>query len=395
MKLPKLDRDVTALFFVTFFVGMSLSMTVPILPEIRDEFNLTYSTAALVLSSFGFARLLLTLPSGYLYGRVRKKFLLSAGIATLGMGSLLAGLSSSFIGFLVAQILMGAGFSVCLMVVIVSLSLSSTKKNRGSVLGMNTFSRTAAMVVSPAIAGFVTVMFGWRYVFFAYAIITLLALLLVSTMMREKKESHGNGVKNKGSRFSRPLMVVFLAVFVTFFVGAGFRSTIMPLYIKDVLNLDIAAIGLVLTVSALVYLVAGPVIAFLSDRHGRKFFLSLGLLLTAVGVLSFLFVSDMNQLLAVAVILGFGTITYVIPVAMIGDMTANTKKDFSIMRFVSELSFVSGPIILGVIADIYGFNAAIILTAALVIISLAAIEIFVKEPRHRLNWKKVLQLESD
>lgn len=83
------------------------------------------------------------------------------------------------------------------------------------------------------------------------------------------------------------------------------------------------------------------------------------------------------------------------PVAMIGDMTANTKKDFSIMRFVSELSFVSGPIILGVIADIYGFNAAIILTAALVIISLAAIEIFVKEPKHRLNWKKVLQLEED
>lgn len=39
--------------------------------------------------------------------------------------------------------------------------------------------------------------------------------------------------------------------FVTFFVGAGFRSTIMPLYIKDVMNLDIAAIGLALTVSPL------------------------------------------------------------------------------------------------------------------------------------------------
>lgn len=395
MKIPKPDRDTTVLFMVSFFVGMSLSMTVPILPEIRSEFNLTYSTAALVLSSFGFARLLLTLPSGYLYGRIKKKYLLSAGIAALGIGSLMAGMSSTFIEFIIAQVIMGAGFSVCLMVVIVSLSIDSTKKNRGSILGMNTFARTASMVVSPAIAGFITVMLSWRHVFYVYALITLVSLFLVLMLAGDEKKISVIGKNAKGNRFNLSLMAVFLAVFATFFVGAGFRNTIMPLYSKDVLNLDVAAISLVMSVAALVHLFAGPLSAFLSDRHGRKFFLSLGMLLTAIGVLSFLFISDLNQLLFVSVIFGVGTITYVIPVAMIGDMTANAKKDFSIMRFVSELSFVAGPLVLGVIADFYGFRAAIILTAIVAVASLAAIEIFVKEQKHHLNWKKVLQLEEE
>ncbi len=394
MKLPKLDRNISILFLVTFFVGMSLGMTAPILPDIRSEFNLTYSTVALILSSFGFARLILALPSGYLYGKVEKKYLLALGIIALATGSLFAGFSATFIQFLISQIIMGAGFSLCLIVIIISLSTAATGKNRGSILGMNTFSRTAASVVSPAIAGFVTVMFSWRHVFFAYTIISLLSLFIVLAFMKKDKET---SVKNeKASNGLNPaLLSVFFAIFATFFVGAGFRNTLMPLFGKDVLSLDTAAIGMVLSVSALVYLIAGPLAAFLSDKHGRKFFLSLGILLTAVGLFSFVFISDINQFYALSVILGIGAITYVIPVAMIGDMTSNAKKDFSIMRLVSELGFVIGPVILGIVADYYGFGAAAILAGTLTLISLIFIEIFVKEPKHRLNWKKVLQLEED
>lgn len=394
MKLPKLDRNISILFLVTFFVGMSLGMTAPILPDIRSEFNLTYSTAALILSSFGFARLILALPSGYLYGRVEKKYLLALGIIALAAGSLLAGFSATFIQFLLSQIIMGAGFSLCLITIIITLSTSSTSRNRGSVLGMNTFSRTVASVISPAIAGFVTIVFDWRHVFFAYTIISVLSLFIVLAFMKKEKEI---AVKEEesASYFNPAIISIFFAIFATFFVGAGFRNTLMPLFGKDVLGMNPAAIGMVLSVSALVYLLAGPSAAFLSDRHGRKFFLSLGLLLTAIGLFSFIFVSDINQLYVLSVILGFGAITYVIPVAMIGDMTLNAKKDFSIMRLVSELGFVVGPIVLGIIADYYGFSAAAILAGILTIISLICIEIFVKEPRHRLNWKKVLQLEED
>ncbi|MFH0832410.1 MAG: MFS transporter [Candidatus Aenigmatarchaeota archaeon] len=394
MKFPKVERENFVLFFVTFFMGLSLGITGPILPEIRSEFNLTYSTVALVLSSFGFARLILTLPSGYLYGRTSRKRLLSIGITLLAVGAAIAGLSHSFVEFIVSQVIMGAGFSICLMTIMISLSTSATVKNRGSVLGMNAFSRTAASVVAPIIAGFIAVAFNWRYAFLFYAIVMLFFLALVfTTMFKDKKiVSKDNSSKY---RPSNAIISVFFAIFIIFIVGAGFRGTIIPLYSRDVLNMNTAAIGMVMSVSSLIYLFIGPASAFLSDRHGRKFFLSLGILLTAVSLVMFLFITTVTHLVILSIVLGFSMITYVIPAAMIGDMTRNIKKDFSIMRFVSELGFVFGPVILGVVADVYGFKATAIVACVLTVLSFIAIEIFVKEEKHHLNWRKVLQLSED
>ena len=349
MKLFRLESETAVLFLVTFFVGSSVSILAPLIPEIRSEFGLSYTAAALVFSSYGISRVLLSLPSGYLYHRINRKILLAAGVVLMAVSSVLAFYSSSVIQFILSQAIMGAGFSFCITTIIISLSMASERKNRGKIMGMNTFARSAAAVAAPAAAGFIAVVFSWRMVFMFYALAMLGTLFLVLFYIKGKEipgkeEKEAAGWKKNNVNYI--LAVLFMTSFLATFSTAGFKSNVVPLYGRDVLNLDVATISIVLSLMALVHLVTSPVAAWYSDKYGRRIFLLLGLLATMLGSFVFLLAGSLTVLLFSSVLLGFGTLIFVIPVTVMGDITPRNKagRNYGILRFVTDLGFVLGPV---------------------------------------------------
>lgn len=398
---PKIDREVAVLFFVTFFVGMSVSLMAPLLPVIRDEFSLSYTLVSLVFSAFGIARLLLALPSGYLYHHASRRTLLLAGVALMSASALITGLSSSFVQLIASQLLMGAGFSLCITTIVISLSLSTTRKNRGSVMGMNTFARSLAAVIGPAVSGILILSLGWRSVFFLYAIMTGAAALFIAAFIKkEQAREAGDTVKKRsGTKLRHMLLTLFLVSFLAAFTTVGFKNNMVPLYSKDVLHADVATISVILSLMALVHMATSPAAAVLSDRYGRRIFLLSGLAATVMGTFLFLFVSGLPLLIVAAVLLGFGTVIFVMPVTIIGDITPpeHAGRNYGIQRFLTDLGFVVGPLSLGYVADVYGFTAVTWLTGLLSLAVLALAVLFVKEPiRHRkINWRRILQSDED
>ncbi|MBI2971852.1 MAG: MFS transporter [Candidatus Aenigmarchaeota archaeon] len=397
--LPKFDSEVAALFFITFIVGSSVSMLAPLLPEIKQEFGLSYTAAALVFSSYGIARLFLSLPAGYVYNRVNRKLLLASGLLLMLASSLMAFRASSFAEFIASQVVMGAGFSFCVTTVIISLSGLSTKSNRGKVMGSNTFARSAAATVAPAAAGFITLSLGWRAVYLFYVIALGAALVVMhryakrQITAREEREHGGKG-GNTGM-----LLVLFVVTFLATFSTAGFKSNVVPLYGSDVLRLDTATISMVLSLMAFMHLVTSPIAAWYSDKYGRRIFLLIGLAATALGSFALLFAADVALLIAAAALLGVGTMIFVTPPIIMGDITPHRQagRNYGILRFTQDLGFVVGPVLLGYTVDTYGFGAAALLTGFLSLFVFVLAYVVVKEPEThaKLNWKRILQIEAE
>lgn len=396
-RLPRISKDIASLFIATFFIAFSVTMMSPILPEIKNEFQLSYTAASLLLSSFAVSRLILSIPSGYLYERINKKNMLIGGIVLLSLGSLIAGLSGSFAMFLASQVIMGAGFSICITTVIVSLSSSATKENRGKLLGMNSFVRSVGGIIAPTLAGIIAVIFAWRSVFLFYTAISVLCIVLLyfffsGEVKRPAEKEEETELKN----YKQTLYGLFAIMLLTNIVFMGFRGSTVPLFASDVLKLDSGQIGFLLSVSAFVFLIFAPVSAYLSDRHGRKVFMVLSTLAFTLSVFGFLAAKNEFHLMLLMGLFGYGSIIFVSSTAMLGDITQakHASKNYSMMRFISDFGMVIGPIVTGIMLDSYGFKAVGWLLGALSFVTFIIALYIIEEPKYRLDLKRLLNIAT-
>ncbi len=397
MKIQIPDRENSVLFITTFFIAFSITMMAPILPEIKNEFQLSYTAVSFVLSSFAISRLILSLPTGYLYERINRKKLLIAGIILLSAGSLVAGLSKDFIVFLLSLVIMGAGFSICITTILVSLSVASTKENRGRMLGMNSFARSIGAIAAPSLAGVIAASSGWRNVFLFYAGMSLFCIAIVYFYFSTKSiKSENEDDEKEVGNYKKTLYGLFFVMFLSNLIFAGFRNSAVPLFAADVIGLDVSSIGFILSISAVVFLLSAPLSAYMSDKHGRKIFIVLATLALTLSAFGFLLTTTYTHLLLIMLFFGYGSIVFVSSVAMLGDITTRKKasKNFSVMRFISDLGIVVGPLITGIILDLFGFSITGWIFGILSFLTFLIALYLLEEPKFKTSWKKMLNMAT-
>ncbi len=97
-----------ALFIGAHFAHHLLTaLVVPLLPYIRDGFELSYAQAGIVVSAFTLSYGFAQLPPGWLADRVGRARLITVGIAGVAAAGAVAGVTTSYWGLIAALILMG------------------------------------------------------------------------------------------------------------------------------------------------------------------------------------------------------------------------------------------------------------------------------------------------
>lgn len=216
-------------------------------------------------------------------------------------------------------------------------------------------------IFGPTFGGVLADTYDIRTPFFAYAIITGLAI--VPTLTLPKLASSGNEsslqirgiLRDMKEVLSNPsfLMVTF-AIFTMFFLRTGVRSTLVPLFAANNLGLDSGEIGLVLTVGGITTALTITPTGSISDRIGRKIPLALCLLLTAGITLVIPFSTDLLTLSAALAIYGAVIGLQGPSAAYATDVSPQDKLEISmgLYRMISDFGFVVGPLLLGFLADI-------------------------------------------
>jgi len=152
---------------------------------------------------------------------------------------------------------------------------------------------------------------------------------------------------------------LFIAVAVAM-LGIGIISPILPLYVET-FSASGLAIGIIMGAFSLSRGLLGPFVGRLSDRIGRKRFLLAGLGIFALVSLCYSLAGNVWQLILVRIIQGAASVM-VTPIAQgyVGDITPVGKEGRMMNLFYSSM-FIGvglGPLLGGVLTDIWSYHAA-------------------------------------
>ena len=297
------------LSLVTFLVLLGLSMVSPILPTYAESFQVSYTLVGFVVSSFAITRMILDMPAGLLSRRFDKKKIMISGLVLLSTSSVLAGMAPDYITLVIARMLEGAGSALYVTTATVFLAQISGEEKRGQWMSLYMGMLLLGAIFGPTFGGILADTFDIRAPFFAYAIITGLAVaptLVLPKLTNSGKEASPfemrGIVRDMRHVLSNPsFLLVTFTVFTTFLLRTGVRTTLVPLFAANNLGLDSSAIGLVLTIGAITTAITITPMGSISDRIGRKAPLALCLVTTAGVTLMIPFSTD---LLTLSIILG-------------------------------------------------------------------------------------------
>ncbi|HEX2517801.1 MAG TPA: MFS transporter [Chloroflexota bacterium] len=278
--LRRVPRILLPLFvFAHFAHHVGTGGLAPLLPLLRDSFDLDYARSGLLLSAQGVALGLGQLPISALGDRLSKRAMIACGLIGVGVMGVGISLTTSF--WQLVPLLALTGFLAATYHAPAAAYLAEVyaATNRGRALGVHVIGGSLAFALTPVIALLVVQLTGsWRMAFLALAVPPLLAgvlMLLVAWQGRHRTAPHGAGAGavHAGQqvralaalRSIGPLVGIALAEQLL----TASMFAFIPLFMVDQHGVPEDRAGLTIALIAGVGIVAAPLGGALSDRFGR------------------------------------------------------------------------------------------------------------------------------
>jgi len=380
------------LVIVNAFVGAMIGLERTILPQIAEkEFSLAAKTAILsFIVVFGFTKAFTNYFAGYLSDQMgRKKILILGWIISIPVPFLLMW-APNWNWILVANFFLGISQGLTWSTtVIMKIDLVGSKQ-RGLAMGLNEFAGYFAVAMSALITGYIASHYGLRpepfYPGVAYVIIGLLMSILIvnetkAHAIQEVKLSltNVNDVKTQLSQKEIFFLTSLKNKNLSSITQAGFVNNLndgmawglFPL-LFTMQGLDLEKIGWLAAIYPATWGFFQLVTGHLSDSLGRKGLIVWGMWIQSIGIVVTLFSSEFLGFALGGVLLGLGTaMVYPTLLAAIGDVAHPNWRASAVgvYRLWRDSGYAIGAIISGLIADLFGINAAIGLVAGITFLS--------------------------
>ncbi|MBU6311233.1 MAG: MFS transporter [Actinomycetales bacterium] len=395
--LRDLPVEVAVLASIAFFVALGFGIVIPSIPIFAASFGVSALAASAVVSAFALMRFVSSPLAGAWTNRFGERGVLATGLAIVAVSSFLAGLSQSYVQLLVLRGIGGIGsamFTVSAMALLLRV-VSADQRGRASAAWQGGF--LIGGVSGPAIGGLVLAV-SIRAPFFFYAgtlaIATIVAIVFLSPQRIARREqaveAAGGEPADKISgwaelaqalrtRAYRAALAVNLASGLTAF---GLRSALIPLFVVEGLRQGPSLSGWAFLVAAVVQAVLLLPAGRLTDLRGRRPAMIIGSVASVLGM-GILVADDLatsSPSLALVVffismaVLGVATAFLgSAPSAVVGDIMGGRQGGSVVAAYqmVSDLGAVVGPLIGGLLLDLYGFDYAFAFGAAISAIALA------------------------
>jgi MFS family permease len=366
------------------FVGAMVGLERSVLPLIgKNDFGLSSKSAILsFVVAFGIAKALANLAAGgFAEAAGRKRLLVLGWLLALPVPALIAFAPSWWV-IVAANVLLGLnqGFAWS-MTVVMKIDLVGPRR-RGLALGLNESAGYVGVAATALATGALAATYAPRTLVWTGAAViaalgTLLSLLFVrDTGAHVDEEQRRQGAASasnwrsafvRGSVGDRVLRACSQAGLVNN-LNDALAWGLAPLYLAAN-GATVTEVGIVAAVYPAVWGVGQLATGALSDRTGRKPLITSGMLVQAAA-LALLVVGrgEFAPALGAAVLLGVGTaLVYPTLIAAVSDVARPVDRAqlVGVYRFWRDFGFVVGALLAGILADVFGAGAAIVVVSAL------------------------------
>jgi MFS transporter, FSR family, fosmidomycin resistance protein len=357
---------------------LQYSITSVIFPVVMKELGFGLFQLGVISAVSNFVGQGLQVVYGFISGMFRRTAILGAGNVIVGITAMLQYFVGSFPQLLAARVIIDAGSSPQHPLGSSILSRYYPKA-RGWALTFHHSAGNLGSFIGPALASLALLYMGWRTAFVLFGIFSLamglsLFLLRDYTSTTEETDAKRNIFKANVNAYllclkNHKIIITSLVLMVgAAGRGTGVNATYLVPFFMERFNVTASTGGMLLTVMMGAGLVGPLLIAWFSDRLGKRTFITqLTLLLSAIMTVWLAQHSELGWLFYVNLIL-YGSVVQArgsLTQTMIGDFASPELTDaaFSIYYFVG---FISGPIwtlIIGYMMEHYGFAPAFYVAA--------------------------------
>src|SRR5258705_2588574 len=174
---------VTAL--ASFMMALDGQVITTALATIRGDFGASVETLQWTVNAYNLTFAVLLLTGAALGDRFGRRAMFAAGIAIFALASAACALSGSVESLIAARSGQGAGAALVMPLAMAILSGAFPREERARALGIFSGVTGFALIIGPAIGGFITESFGWRWIFWINLPIGLIAIVLARARLRE------------------------------------------------------------------------------------------------------------------------------------------------------------------------------------------------------------------
>ncbi|PBB31222.1 MFS transporter [Mesorhizobium sp. WSM3868] len=391
-------KQFALLVLINAFVGGMVGIERTVVPLIgAEEFHVASTTLVTsFIVSFGVVKACANLVSGQLadtWGR--KRVLILGWLFGLPVPFMIIW-APSWGWIIAANALLGINQGLAWsMTVIMKVDLVGPK-SRGLAVGLNEFAGYLAVGVTAFFTGYLASRYGLRpvpiYLGIGYAILgAALSILLVRDTREHVRLELANHQKAVSPLAFREIFMLTSFRDRNLFAASqaglvnnlndGMSWGLFPLFF--VANgLGVERIGILKAVYPAVWGVLQVATGPLSDRWGRKGLIVAGMWVQAAGLLLTAMTRDFGWWLLASLLLGLGTaMVYPSLIAAVSDASHPSwrARSLSVYRFWRDLGYAIGALSAGLIADFFGFAAAIAAIAALTFLSGVIVAVAMRE----------------
>ena len=363
---------------VALSVAVGFGIVAPAIPVFAREFGVSRTAAGAVISAFALMRLVSALAGGRLVDKLGERLVLGAGLSIVGLSTLVAGFSNSYVQLLVLR---GAGGVGSAMFTIAALSLLLRvvgPDQRARATGLYQGGFIVGGIAGPALGGLLATA-SLRTPFFVYGGTLAVAAAIALRALRDTEladPAAATATSRMSLRQALDLPAYRAALVINFgtgFVLFGLRASLVPLFVVEGLKRETYWTGIGLAVSALVTAALLLPAGRFSDTRGRRPALVTGAGLATTGLVLFATPTGLIGYLLGMVLLGVGSsFVSTSSGAVVGDVvTGRGGSVVAAYQMSSDIGVVTGPLLAGFLADRFSFSLAftsgvVVLTAGLI-----------------------------
>lgn len=181
---------VAILIIGAFITSLAQMVLTSALPSIMSTFNVTTSSAQWLTTTYMLVLGIMIPSTAYLVNQFPIKGLFMTSMGLFLGGCIVSITANNFIFMVLSRVLQAIGAGIITQLVQVAMINLYPKEERGKAMGIYGFAIGVAPAIGPLVSGYIIDSFGWRFIFYILAIITILdmifAVILLKSFMENK-----------------------------------------------------------------------------------------------------------------------------------------------------------------------------------------------------------------
>ncbi|WP_458110185.1 MFS transporter [Bacillus zhangzhouensis] len=290
------------LALAAFLIGTIEYIITGIIQMVADDLHVTTSTAGLLVTALALSAAIGAPIVIALTINIDRRKILSWMLIIFILSNIVTSFSHSFEMVLMTRILQGVSGGTAIVVAMAVATRLVEREKRGTAIGIILMGLSSSLVLGVPIGTFLSSMIGWKALFAAIGLITIIPLIVVHRRIPSMKEQEPVTLGMQLSILKDKR--ILLAVAVTLFYVGGYSTlfTYLTPFLQESANLSITEISGILLLAGICSFLGSSLGGIAADKKGPTFTIFSGIILQIIMLMLLTFVTG-NLVVMVAVIM--------------------------------------------------------------------------------------------